>query len=63
MARKALPVFAWDQLTRSIQEPQPDESKAFLRAPGPAGVTRFHALVADDNEAHRLLVTWKLDGE
>lgn len=62
MARKALPVFAWDLLTRSMQELTPDESKALLLAPDPVG-THFHALVADDDEEDRLLTIWKLGDE
>lgn len=63
MARKALPEFAWDQLTRAMPELSPDEAKAFLRAPVPAGRTHLPALVADDNEASRLLTTWQLGEE
>lgn len=46
-----------------MQELTSDESKALLLGPAPAGVSHFHALVADDDEEDRLLTIWKLGDE
>jgi CheY-like chemotaxis protein len=60
MARKALPVFAWDQPSLSMKELTPDEAEDVLRVRHQAGAPHFHALVADDDDEDRLLTIWQL---
>jgi CheY-like chemotaxis protein len=60
MARKALPVFAWDQRSLSMKELTPAEAEDVLRVRHQAGAPYFHALVADDDDDDRMLTIRQL---
>lgn len=55
MAKKALPIFIRDHQTGSLGEYALDESKLPALAGGVKGTAPLRVLVADDNEADRLL--------